>query len=316
MDPFSIVIGVAGLTGVFTACIDGFNYFADGKQYRGDSQIMVTQLDIIEFNFRAWAQSIGLEAGGEDDPAVEGNRLVKNGLVSINELLKKARETGDKYVVPIEGETGISQDIKAQKALKGSLALRQKFKEITPGYQKMAAVGHGIVWGIRDKKQFAELIGQLQNFVGSLESACDKIARKTPRSETTQAVMERQLITIADKEALEGIQESAHGIDDDVEELAGAAASAIGKTVFSNMVFTDNATGRYGSVIYEGQTSNRSTVHTGIQAGGDSRTVMGDVIGLRHGEALPRDPLFERDALSYMDDPNFGNPGGKSNLYK
>jgi hypothetical protein len=69
MEPVSFTIGVVGLVGTFTACVDCFEYFRVGRHLGEDYETCVVKLDLVRLRLTRWGSSVGI-SGVDDDVAV------------------------------------------------------------------------------------------------------------------------------------------------------------------------------------------------------------------------------------------------------
>lgn len=56
-DPFSATLAVAGLAGLFTACVDRFEYLQLGHQFGKSYQRSLLKLDIAKLRLSRWARA-------------------------------------------------------------------------------------------------------------------------------------------------------------------------------------------------------------------------------------------------------------------
>jgi hypothetical protein len=309
MDPISMVIGVAGLTGVFTACVDGFNYFADAKSFRKDSQLLINRFELIELRFLAWGYSVGFQAGSEPGISADVHGKIKNSLQSIDTLLKDARKTSEKYLSRDETSTElVSEPTDLSTLFKARLVIREKCKKLAPLYRGFGSIQKGFIWAIHDKDSFEGLLDQLTSFVGNLERLCKLLAKKATREYNTDEVLRSEIISIEEVDALEGIKEAASEFDTTVEDAAiERLAEVTGTTSYEKLDFKDNAETQVGDIVFAGTTYNRNANYRDITAGGKSRTHLGSVFGLKQGDPSPSfsSPVFKKDFLDHLDRDDF-----------
>src|SRR5438552_3641270 len=66
MDPISFSIGVVGLVGTFTACVDCFDYIRIGRNLGEDYQTSVVKFDLVRLRFTRLGQSAGIVQGDQN----------------------------------------------------------------------------------------------------------------------------------------------------------------------------------------------------------------------------------------------------------
>lgn len=89
MDPVGLTIGVVGLVGTFTACVDCFDYVHIGRRLGRDYETLVIKLDLIRLRFTRWGEAAGL---GQLDEAVASSQI-KQRLVIRDEDVETIRRT-------------------------------------------------------------------------------------------------------------------------------------------------------------------------------------------------------------------------------
>jgi hypothetical protein len=60
MDGVSLAVSVVGLAGLFSTCIEGFEYIQLGKQFGKDYGKCLLRLDVSKLQLSRWAESVGL----------------------------------------------------------------------------------------------------------------------------------------------------------------------------------------------------------------------------------------------------------------
>lgn len=63
MDPASFAISVAGLVGIFNACMDCFEYIQLGRSFGEDFGKCMLRLDVVRLRMSRWGTAAGLSPG-------------------------------------------------------------------------------------------------------------------------------------------------------------------------------------------------------------------------------------------------------------
>jgi hypothetical protein len=92
MDPVSFSIGVVGLIGTFTACVEYFDYIRVGRNLGEDYQTSIIKLDLVRLRFTRWGQSAGI---------VQGNQNI-NEDVAVAQLKSKLASPDREFAVVIQ----------------------------------------------------------------------------------------------------------------------------------------------------------------------------------------------------------------------
>jgi hypothetical protein len=61
MEAAGLVVGVAGLAGLFSSCLDAFNRIQCYQTFRTDSHILDTRFKVAKSRFERWGSSVGIE---------------------------------------------------------------------------------------------------------------------------------------------------------------------------------------------------------------------------------------------------------------
>ncbi|KAJ0164028.1 Ankyrin-1 [Colletotrichum tanaceti] len=92
MEPVGLVVGVAGLAGLFSSCLEAVERFDSYKNYDRDSRSLTTQSDADKHLLEQWGRAVGIENGKLTDsyhPALDdGEKLeiVRKLLTSIHDF--------------------------------------------------------------------------------------------------------------------------------------------------------------------------------------------------------------------------------------
>ena len=60
LEPVGLKIGIAGLAGAFTACVDCFEYIQLGRQFGQDYGNCLLKLDVAKLRLSRWGVAMGL----------------------------------------------------------------------------------------------------------------------------------------------------------------------------------------------------------------------------------------------------------------
>ncbi|KKO98858.1 hypothetical protein THAR02_09045 [Trichoderma harzianum] len=74
MDPVGLAVGVIGLAGLFSTCLDLVKRVDNYKHFKKDEQILATQFAAYRLRFERWGKTLGL-----DQTALSGNQTVSSG---------------------------------------------------------------------------------------------------------------------------------------------------------------------------------------------------------------------------------------------
>lgn len=126
MEPVGLAVGIAGLAGLFSSCIDIVDRAQTYRSFGVDSEDLTTQLDGHKVLFERWGQKVGLDQKGErlerhHHKALDSLRVltaVENHLKTINRLFRED-ELHQEKVFPDRGRgEGLSSAGQADKPSK------------------------------------------------------------------------------------------------------------------------------------------------------------------------------------------------------
>ena len=73
MEPVGLGIGIAGLAGAFTACLDCFEYIQLGRQVGQDYGKCLLKLDTAKLRISRWGVAVGLGAEPHLKPQISAS---------------------------------------------------------------------------------------------------------------------------------------------------------------------------------------------------------------------------------------------------
>ena len=65
MEPASFAVGIVGLAGLFSSCLEAIDRAKDYKSFETDSQALDAQFEADRLRFERWGDSVGLSPGGQ-----------------------------------------------------------------------------------------------------------------------------------------------------------------------------------------------------------------------------------------------------------
>jgi len=116
VDPIGLTLGLAGLSGLFTASLEVLDHIYAAKSYGSDYHLFVTKVETERLRLLRWGQAVGLADGGTpheilQDPAVQlGVYELLNWAICFFEDSEKVKKQHSARNVerPARGLTGIS----------------------------------------------------------------------------------------------------------------------------------------------------------------------------------------------------------------
>ena len=191
-----LALGIAGLAGVFNACLEAFSLFHAGQSFARDVEILLTKLDIEKTLLLHWAERVGL-VNTQNNHASYDPRLndspthsaIANTLALMLHLLTDSERLRSEYgaIPSSSAATSPSMGLVSSSRMK-SFAKSYQQLQIRMGLrQESVRFSARAKWAIRDRERFSSLINELRVFVHYLNELL-------PTSENHQRLLVREEI--------------------------------------------------------------------------------------------------------------------------
>lgn len=176
MEPLGFAIGVASLTGAFTACVDCFEYIQLGRQFGQDYGKCLLKLDIAKVRMSRWgaAMGLGLDTYMKRQVSMSGEdlRLAKSLLEQISDSFKDAKRISERF----------EKHSILQKTRTDDLLVYDTVPNLNPSYQRLhltmgelanqrqkkTSIRKKAIWAIYEKKRFDSMIEDVTGFIREL----------------------------------------------------------------------------------------------------------------------------------------------------
>ena len=160
MEPAGLAVGVFGLVGLFSSCLDAAKRIDSWKNFGDDSKILASFFDAKKLLLEKWAEDVGLDQGtiANDDhhEALDDPRIfseVQKHLL----LIKKLYSDADDASPPVAGTDAGRQ----------RLSLRRPV-QLQPGTASSESKSQKTKWALKDKEKCMEQVERLGHFVQDL----------------------------------------------------------------------------------------------------------------------------------------------------
>lgn len=176
MEPVGLGVGIAGLAGVFTACVDCFEYIQLGRNFGRDYGKCLLRLDAAKVRMTRWGASVGIGATTQllNQITVDEQelRLAKSLLEQILKSFGDAEKVSEKY----------KKHVTVKKSGLDDSALYDANSDLDPEYrtlhltlsqlalerQKETSLLKKTTWALYEKKKFDAMIDGITGFIGDL----------------------------------------------------------------------------------------------------------------------------------------------------
>jgi len=181
-EVFGIVAGAAGLAGLFTPCVDCFEYIQFGRHFGKDYERCLVKLDIIRLRLTRWGQAVGVY-----DDQTQAGVATQHRIVATDEELQQCASILQQIQDLFEEaeSTSISFRTKSEKAKRTEeIALYQPDSDLDARYRSVHLTSRVIAkkrqkgtnflqkvsWALYNKKKFDRLVEDLTGFIDALET--------------------------------------------------------------------------------------------------------------------------------------------------
>jgi hypothetical protein len=229
MEAVGLGVGVLGLAGLFSACIDCFELVQRGRYHGKDYLLLETKFTNQRLRLTTWGRACGFRDTGTNSNIFEDADLrqsIEATLVQLAVLFTDGQVLRSKY--------GLKRDLPPQDYLaSGRTAvgdlLSDTFPVKTRFGQKLLEFGHSVCktqrdtkfsskvrWAIEHKAKFTALIQDLKDFIDDLED----LTKWLNVSEYQRDIIQYEVESISDISTLETMEEARVGKIDAVSDAA------------------------------------------------------------------------------------------------
>ncbi|KAK8071397.1 ubiquitin-conjugating enzyme E2-16 kDa [Apiospora hydei] len=178
-----LALGVLGIAGLFTSCIENFDIVVRAKDFGDDFDHFCTRLSLERVRLALWGETLGLMPSWPDQkPQVPYNHAIDREdiqpsivacLCQLLDLLTRADVITERYALDCTPLSTQAYSQEVTQTPRGMLVLRdsfQKFKERIRKNQKQKSVWKVTRWSIHDCAQFEALVDKVHKLLDGLES--------------------------------------------------------------------------------------------------------------------------------------------------
>lgn len=231
-EVFGIVAGAAGLAGLFTPCVECFEYIQFGRSFGKDYETCLVKFDVVRLRLSRWGTSVGLGS----DPSLTARQskpqiqvpsdqiaLANKVLQQILDKFEETEVTSKLFKTKAE-RSGTDTAIFSTSDLSSRFSsLHVTSKEIARRRQKGTNFLQKTAWALYEKKKFDRLLQDVAELMDDLENvfpAIKPVQRELCAGETAEFSK--------DKQNLEILSKAAKGYDELLLSAVGEALKAGG----------------------------------------------------------------------------------------
>ena len=226
MEAVSFGVGIVGLAGLFSACIDCFDLVQNGRYLGKDYLLLETKFANQRLRFVTWGRACGLTNLEGYDITCEPEALksqIQDTLIHLLTLfrdgttLKKRYGLREDVQTVLAPSTSLGSVVAATAWNGGSLGQKlQEFRQRIQKTRKQATLGSSARWAIEDRKKFTELVQHLKDLIDDLEG----LTRFLGVAERQRVMIEDEMESISEISMLESMEEARLGNTDAVSSAA------------------------------------------------------------------------------------------------
>ncbi|KAI4265738.1 MAG: hypothetical protein L6R38_009210 [Xanthoria sp. 2 TBL-2021] len=181
MESAGLAIGVAGLAGLFSACVDCFEYIQLGRQFGHDYGKCLLKLDAARLQLSRWGASIGLSTVNSSlqrqlvaSATSQEMRLAEDLLRQILDTFEDAKRIAARYTGYVSASTtGSSTDLVVYDADTADInsdfqRVHHRMRELAQQRQKTIGIRKKAKWALYEKKRFDRMIEDVMVFINQL----------------------------------------------------------------------------------------------------------------------------------------------------
>ena len=300
-EVFGIVAGAASLAGLFTPCVECFEYIHLGRHFGKDYEACQIKLDVVALRLSRWGLTVGLgENPNLDSPPIQRQvvatekelKTMKKVLNKLLRDLEDAKKRSHDYDSDVDDEGG---PVDAE-GCDPNTQLTGRFKRlhitmtgiVTARKQKGADFWHKTKWALHENKVFDRLIDDITSYMNTLESVFkdrqEGMAQKT-LEEVLVSTSKAEVSGLSDSEDLKLLATVAGMSDKMLVEAVKSTLASKGDTWKNFDISGEDASFRAhigsnikagekheGSVFDGFKISGKGSPHVGHNYGGGGRT--------------------------------------------
>ncbi|MCJ1309317.1 hypothetical protein MMC25_002976 [Agyrium rufum] len=180
MDPVGVVLGAAGLLGLFTACVDCFEYLRSSRTLGVDYDRAVIKLDIVRLRFTRWGEAVGLTEGDESSAVARLKERIATPdrdfptimrlLGQIMALFQQSADTSSRLALKRPSKE--SREEEGFDAITpNSITFRdlhENMRKLAMQRQKRSTIAQKTKWALYRKRDLEDLVASLTDLVSDL----------------------------------------------------------------------------------------------------------------------------------------------------
>jgi len=235
-EVFGIIAGAAGLAGLFTTCVDSFQYIRLGQNFGKDYEGCQVKLDVVALRLSRWGVAAGLGRNPYPNPprcqplvtaTADELKIASRVFSRLLESLKEAKRASEKFKTDAEEDSSAGTEI-----YDPNTRLEAHFRNlhvtttdiVARRHQDSANIWQKTKWALYSKTKFDSLVEDVTGYIDTLENLFP-VAKEVLERVSLQEVSE-----ISDDESLKMLSNMAGNDDKMLAKAAAEVLAAKGET--------------------------------------------------------------------------------------
>lgn len=228
MEPIGFTAGIVALAGLFSTCVECWEYFQSAQSLERDYALLATKLEVEKTRFLMWGNTVGVVTPDRRDisldlphvpPLVE--RILNCMIVIFTDSEALVSKYGLQQTKTAEHDSHTPSLIAKRTTLssnqlsKFKMSVKQ-FQALFKGHQQKITLFERTRWAIRDRDKFGVLVDDLRQLIDSLR---DITSSSTSRIRERNAIAE-ELESLPDLVALKLVRDASANVHQDWSDSA------------------------------------------------------------------------------------------------
>ncbi|CAZ84103.1 unnamed protein product [Tuber melanosporum] len=224
MESIGVALGIAGLAGLFTTCLQLFDLVSTAESHSSACQTLLCKLEVEQVLLLKWGEAVGIfnpqDSDREERNETYNKRLgdtpIRRAVFNILSCLKTTLEDTNNLVAkyglqPLQSEDEAFDSSPPRSAFRVAHEKLQRLLKLT---QQQASFSRKTRWVVQDKAKFELLIVEIRGFNESLGRLLPEVAMI--QQENTRAEVGES----SDVAALKTLEEALKGAHDGLSDAA------------------------------------------------------------------------------------------------
>ena len=222
-DPASLTLGILGVAGLFSVCVQCFDMVQMGRSRNRDFEILHTKLDVQKVRFLIWGEAVGLVgsvATSEDLNLLDIRPTVEKVLKCIHLLFTDSEKLTSRYGILKEGNIFKAVTSTGNQGSVFKRTFARFHRQISLRTHEIS-ISRSARWVIDDEKKFRSLVQDLRDLIDDLEG----LTKSAQFFQRQREIVTYEIESISDTPSLELLHDASIGEDQEISDVASGRLS-------------------------------------------------------------------------------------------